>query len=78
MKNSLTYSLRGVLALLALAFAVSSASAQDSTKKAAPKPPSAADLAKYDTNKDGKLDKDELAKMKADKKSSSPATSAAQ
>ena len=78
MKNSLTYSLRGVLALLALALAVSSASAQDSTKKA-PKPPSAADLAKYDTNKDGKLDKDELAKMKADKKkSSSPATSAAQ
>jgi hypothetical protein len=67
MKNTLAYSIRGVLALLAISFAVSTASAEE-TKKKEPKPASAADLEKYDTNKDGTLDKQEKKAMKAAKK----------
>jgi hypothetical protein len=77
MKNSLTYSLRAIFAFVALACAISSASAEDAPAKKAPKPPSAADLAKYDTNKDGKLDKDERAKMMADKKAAAAAAAPA-
>lgn len=68
MKNSLTYSLRAIFAFVALACAVSSASAEDAPAKKAPKPPSPEMLAKYDANKDGTLDKEERAKMMADKK----------
>ncbi len=74
MKKSLVYSLRGLLALLAISFAISSASAEEKKKKE-PKPPSATDLAKYDTNKDGTLDKAENAKLMADKKAATAASS---
>ena len=65
MNTSLVTSLRCVFALLVISCAVSSASAEE---KKTPKPPSAADLAKYDTNKDGKLDKEEKSAMSAAKK----------
>ena len=44
------------------------AQAQDSTKKHEPSPETKALIDKYDTNKDGKLDKDERAKMSAEDK----------
>lgn len=61
MKNTLASSLRGVLALIVISCAVSSASAGD-------KAPSEKVLKKYDLNKDGKLDEAETAKWNADKK----------
>ena len=44
------------------------AQAQDSSKKHEPTPEMKALLEKYDTNKDGKLDKAEKSKMSADDK----------
>lgn len=55
------------------AFAVPALNAQTAAPAPAPAPaakehkPSAKELEKYDTNKDGKLDEAELAAMKADK-----------
>ncbi|MCS6245110.1 MAG: hypothetical protein H2172_14820 [Opitutus sp.] len=77
MKNTLAHSLRCVLALLVIGFAVSSASAEESEKKK-PKPPSAADLEKYDANKDGTLDKEEKAAMSAAKKAAADKKKAAE
>jgi hypothetical protein len=53
--------------LLALAFATTNVSAQESDMKK-PKAPSKAALKKYDANGDGMLDEAETAKMKADDK----------
>ena len=64
MKNSLASSLRGVLALLAITCAVSTLTF------AADKDPVVSEkiLKKYDLNKNGKLDPDEMAKWHADQK----------
>lgn len=52
--------------LVALAFSITTALAQDSEDKK-PRGPSKADLKKYDANQDGTLDEAETAAMKADK-----------
>lgn len=64
MNSKLPRILAVVVAGLALSAAVTTF-ADDKPKKE--KGPSKADLAKYDENKDGKLDEAEMAKMKADK-----------
>jgi uncharacterized protein involved in copper resistance len=68
MNKTLSHSLRGVFALLALAFAVSSASAEPTTKEKKDKPIPEKVLKKYDLNKDGMLDDTEMAAWKADRK----------
>jgi hypothetical protein len=61
MKN-ITSKLYLLVSILVMSFTIS-AQAADANKQAQHK----ADLAKYDTNKDGKLDAAEKAAMKADK-----------
>lgn len=57
-----------LLVMLAAAFAMPSLAAEDAPKKMTSAEKKAALLEKYDTNKDGKLDSGEKAKMKEDLK----------
>jgi hypothetical protein len=68
MNKILAHSPRGVFALLALAFAASSASAGNPGMPRKMKPIPDHILKKYDLNQDGRLDEAEIAVFKADRR----------